>query len=794
MNEPVRDTVFISYSHLDPKPWRLVRQYLLNQRLDEDRIGQSLNGDAPEGVVQDDSNIQPSEHWRDRVRQMMERAAVAVLICSNNYFTKRPQGDDFLLAEELPYLLECHRKGTLVLLPIYWGASSLFQPDNAKAKKPFTYRWREQRHTQQLSDIQAFTGTRHPLSPLSRAAETVFEDVALELAAKVDELLANRRAIDTRSSDVRADAAELRVDLRMQGNEVFTRFHAAGRHVGNAHYTLLQSELDRLRAASAGSPPPDMDEALGSLLYRVLFGRPDEGAYPRIAAAAWGDPAGSQATTRAVRARIHCVDIQGEPWPLGLPWSLTRFRDDRLCAAGWSFEVTPAGVTPQALPTLRAEPVLAMLFDNGAMAAPAHATEMRVCQTGLSGFAWQEPMYSLDQLAHGPEPEVLYLYARCDWSELERLAGTLGSAAPLLVLNFVGERLPPLPPELVNGRLVIVALHGSAQADAARAAGVRWLTQFQRRRVDATAHALALDAFGGRVRIGSGCAGLKLSPPPPADAGFSPRLIEFLMDRVSAREAISHHVSEALHQGWAALGFMVAGCAQDRPHRLPSLAWHHFDRHHAAASHTRLIPVALGEVVIPRADELLGRLADHLHADTAEWATAIERKVDRQEWGERIVLTVECRVPLPPAGKPWPAWRNDWIAAWLAFCNATLARHGVAGVLIVAMLLVEAPDADEAAAWCREADDEYFRLRRPASEQGRFVHHYLDPLGKVPLRELREFLDKHYPFERNCPGLDLNEVAAWVLEQTGGAFDATVRLMEDLDRTGCHQARLALTR
>lgn len=100
-----RSQVFISYSHND-KAWLERLQRMLRPLLD----GGGLD-------VWDDTRIRPGSLWRPEIDRAMERAAVAVLLVSDDFLSS-----DFILNEELPYLLETARRGEVTVLWVYLSA------------------------------------------------------------------------------------------------------------------------------------------------------------------------------------------------------------------------------------------------------------------------------------------------------------------------------------------------------------------------------------------------------------------------------------------------------------------------------------------------------------------------------------------------------------------------------------------------------------------------------------------------------------------------------------------------
>jgi hypothetical protein len=101
MTTSTEPTVFVSYSHQDEQ-WK-------------DRLLPHLKVLEQVGTVTiwDDRAIGAGADWYDEIREVMERAAVAVCLISADYLAS-----DFVTKEEIPYLLERREREGMVLIPI----------------------------------------------------------------------------------------------------------------------------------------------------------------------------------------------------------------------------------------------------------------------------------------------------------------------------------------------------------------------------------------------------------------------------------------------------------------------------------------------------------------------------------------------------------------------------------------------------------------------------------------------------------------------------------------------------
>jgi tetratricopeptide (TPR) repeat protein len=96
-----KPTVFISYSHKD-EPWK-------------DRLSPHLKMLQQAGHLEvwEDRQIGYGAEWYDRIKQIMERAAVSVCLISADYLAS-----DFCVKEEIPYLLERRKSEGMLLVPV----------------------------------------------------------------------------------------------------------------------------------------------------------------------------------------------------------------------------------------------------------------------------------------------------------------------------------------------------------------------------------------------------------------------------------------------------------------------------------------------------------------------------------------------------------------------------------------------------------------------------------------------------------------------------------------------------
>jgi hypothetical protein len=778
----IRDRIFISYAHKDDAPYRLVRRQLLDQGL----------GD----YLWDDTEIRASEQWDPCIREHMERTAVAVIILSNHYFHRRKGGGEYILETELPHFLEHYELGELSLLLLYWSPSAHFDLEHRGKAKPFEYRWEGQQRSFDLHQIQALSHGQR----LANAGEQERLDTLLELAREAEQRLNERLTAPPPLEDTgaRPERRTLTLELAVDSKGPTRAYWAGDRTLAVHPPRIPRAEVEHLRTrAGLNLPPADEQAGLAGSLYRLLFGPPEDGVFPRVASQAWGQTGAAEANSLSVELALRCHGMDRDPWPLHLPWHLTAFRGTRLAEIGWSFEVTPPTVSSRIAQALSPEPPLLLLIDPRVPGAGRHAdrltahldrswayaTDCRVCR-GLEELA--------EHVAKQPRPEVLYAYAGTDL-DLAGLARILRGTVPLAVLNLVGELPPTPPPALVRGRKLICAAHGAGESDTARDAGRVWLDRFLRQAGREPYQHSAIEAFGPRIRLWSGCAELQVGIPRLHGALFRRPLIKLLLDRVTAREKVGDAVAANLQQGRGVLALVAAGTRQDHPRLLPRQVWYHYERLRPGASRDSVDRLELPAGPLPDAGELLFILAEHLGTDTGAWEDAFDRRVGELEPGEHRVLSLEWRVPPRPGDQAPEAWREDWLRAWLDLGSRTLVNYRRQGVLIVHMLLPELDDPGQAELWCSRAR-ELYRQERPrmGERKGRFYHHHLAPLSEVPVDDIEHFLDFHYQLGEQHPELDPYKVAEWIHQQHSGVFSKTVDLVEHLHDTGFREAYEAL--
>lgn len=146
-----RDTVFISYSHLDKSYLNIIKRHFkpLEKHIE----------------FWEDSKIVPGQKWEDEIKGAMSRAKVALLLVSADFFNS-----EFITKKEIPPLLEAAERD---------GATILFL-----VLKPCML--------DEYPQIKQYQGVNAPSNPFIRMSEVDQEDLCVSLATTIrNRLLAN---------------------------------------------------------------------------------------------------------------------------------------------------------------------------------------------------------------------------------------------------------------------------------------------------------------------------------------------------------------------------------------------------------------------------------------------------------------------------------------------------------------------------------------------------------------------------------------------------------------------------
>ena len=115
-NNPLRNKVFISYSHKDTDFLKRCRVHL-----------KGLDPIVLRDNVWDDTKIQIGDDWEKEIRTTLERTKVAILLISADFYAS-----EFIQNKELPVLLEAARAGQVTIVSVLLKASKFGRDENLR--------------------------------------------------------------------------------------------------------------------------------------------------------------------------------------------------------------------------------------------------------------------------------------------------------------------------------------------------------------------------------------------------------------------------------------------------------------------------------------------------------------------------------------------------------------------------------------------------------------------------------------------------------------------------------------
>jgi hypothetical protein len=147
---PNRDSVFVSYSHLDKKYLEHFKRH----------FGTLKNVDFWE-----DSRIKSGDIWREEIEKAMKKAKVAILFLSVDFLNS-----DFIINEELPKLLDAANNEGAKILCVY--LKSFFAGN--------------------FPEITKYQGINNPKNPIAKMNDDDKEEMWTAIVERVNELLVNK--------------------------------------------------------------------------------------------------------------------------------------------------------------------------------------------------------------------------------------------------------------------------------------------------------------------------------------------------------------------------------------------------------------------------------------------------------------------------------------------------------------------------------------------------------------------------------------------------------------------------
>jgi hypothetical protein len=256
---PLRNTVFVSYSHRD-KRWL-------------QRLRVHLTPFERNGVVEiwDDTKIAPGDKWRSEIEHAIERAAASVLLISADFLAS-----DFVAIHELPRLLRKAERAGGSVLPIIVEPCEL-------TVHPI------------LASFQALNSPKRPLAAMPRVEA---EHVLAAASTSIGRLFAERpaRAAAGAESDL--------YDRLQRASMALSVLWVLHEHAADYSVTELEAALHTRSRKSAYQAVESLvangwvEKTRTARLTKYRLTREGSGALERLAAASDGP------VRRALRARV----------------------------------------------------------------------------------------------------------------------------------------------------------------------------------------------------------------------------------------------------------------------------------------------------------------------------------------------------------------------------------------------------------------------------------------------------------------------------------------------------------
>lgn len=628
-----------------------------------------------------------------------------------------------------------------------------------------------------------------------------------------------------------ADAARHDLSIRGQrrGDAIRWSYHVLGALrpeislvVSGATATIERARR-WLRAPDAASTL-----AIGESLGRLLFGDTSDRGLQRALRCLFGRPAEAadlvlRPAFAPVRARLILEDSELR----GLPWTLTALDANYLADDGWTFEIadpqeseahvrlpgpcTLLVIAPRAgAPEGEVEAHLRDLDELLARIWPLPAARGRLAEHRR--IARTEP--EIREVLRARRPEVVYFLGRAQLVgdeppriildgefgggasvELDALLGDL-HGAKVVFLNLHGRNLHELAAAPLPGPACVLQPLATADPADAMDVGLAWIEALLRRGHTPVA---ALDAAlceGAGERAALMVARTRYTTwrteiAPTEDYA---RKVPVRLDRTAQRTLLLERLLDFTGGPQRLLSVVAPAPEDQRPERLGGVLLQHVhDRIRGRDLH--LVHAALP---FPRASSA-GALRDRLarafeeglveRRDDETLEHAIRRHVEDDArrrglgHGTRSILWIDWQRigPDPPV-------TTELLDAWLRF-GVDVAAECPASIKILSLLTVVASPAG-CAALGGYLDDELLTTplgRSLISLTAAYLA--LPAAGDVNLRDLTDFLTHH----ASCPNDLVVPVAASILSETRGNYQATVERLESIERSGAWSSLAAAT-
>lgn len=723
-----------------------------------------------------DQDIQPGEHWRERIEQALADARAAVLLISNGFLNSK-----FILDQELPVLLPREQSGRLQLFTVYLTAvapAALKVPLPSPSNKSGTY------------DLQAIQALNTPDTPLDQQTDAdrnaLFAALAQRLHDHACPPAPSRRAVLPRPGHSAAT----------QRPECWLRLHRDGRRLQRElllpGYPQWRSpalnDTDALDALELWQPGLPFD---GDRLFELLFGA-DSADYRALLSDPWGDDPGAIAEPSRWPWRIWLSIDPGDPRDqalAALPWTRIAHRGTALFESGWTVELgpdVPARNRPELPPhTLNMPGPTLLVFPelDTDPAAAAHLKDLRGLLDGLWG-ARKRPSLVFEATDRAgierhlaDSPRLVYVYGRVEPADdgwrlrltdgqgptFADLRGHFTPSPPsALFLNLLGDDAVEALPETAclsqppGCRFVALQATPRNQPEVAQRAGLAWLEAIlsDDQRLDPVTALHGNDHAFAACRTAYSAWDSQLG-----GAQLDEDLARLLLDRDRQRSALNQARDDfiAPRAKLRVQCFLAAGTPGNRIEDFPQQALTHLQLHHRTGVRVLLHGVS----VLPTDQDLDSielRLRRALDLPSVHPAEGLRPKQPR--------LSNETLLPILAWGlKPGadPAQRRDVARAILRFNRERLAPGCPDDIRVLSLIALEPDDADELDTLRDDLQtlDDTLTDGAGYNRAPAFRFEALDPLGGVDKRHLRAYFGSEHctcpdDLRLAYPGLLLN--------------------------------------
>lgn len=575
------------------------------------------------------------------------------------------------------------------------------------------------------------------------------------------------------------------------------------------------SEEELVRRLTGGSLA-----RIGQDLFDALFGPWEERAWAQALAGVVRDRSFKAPIAEAFRVRI----LTADPLLSGLPWRMTTWEGRRLTLNGWSFEVTlvEAPLSRVHLPArcnvLVIAPAVAETLNLG---TERHVAALREALGRVSdsyktddGMAVARTRAEVQRALAKAPPQIVYYYGHAGVSgsgtsleiEAEKGKNTLLSIAdfkrmlpephPLIVVlggcmsvasgcHLAGHQLSPEVP-------VVVAHRNTAWADHAGASTIAWLVAClggDRERPHALSGAagdrdpmVLLDRLPGAestrglpwTTAVSYTSYAAWTAGEPERAAKKPT-IGLRLDRDVQRNTAQGQIAKLASSDERRVEAIVAfGAPGNHVERASEQMRDHIERCRPPIARLRHLPARFPEI----RSQLVRGVHDELRAELGiqphdALGKALKKRAPSQDSSRiRPVLWIDWGTFGPGAQAQL---KPNELSEWLEFCAAHLATECPPELRIVAFLSMEVDERHHARL---EAD---FDGLRGGHLSNIFDCCLLPALPNVKRSDLLAYLRD--PSNTRCPAGLVQEATALVYEETGGAYERVVALLDEAEAT-----------